>query len=61
MGVYGSEDILANAGSEDSDGGSAGGNTTLLLVLAILVIAAVVVGWFVMRGRGKSGSDAGAA
>ena len=61
MGVFGSEDIKANAATGDEASDDAGGGTNLLFVLVILVLAAVVVGWFVMRGRNKGGDQGASA
>ncbi len=56
MGVFGSEDIMADAGPADDGSGAGGsGDTNWLFVLAALAAAAIIIGWFVMRGRGKKG------
>jgi hypothetical protein len=61
MGVFGSEDIMADSASNDEAGDDDGGGTNLLFVLVILVLAAAVVGWFVMRGRNKGGDQGASA
>jgi hypothetical protein len=60
MGVFGSEEVMAEAGTPDEGGD--GGGTNLLFVLVVLIAAAAAIGFLVLRRRGKGGGEgAGAA